>query len=216
MNLNELTLDDIGSWPSAARILVIAVVCVMILILFFMFDVRPMRAKLAQAASDENDLKSSFQVKYSQVTNYAAYQKQVQQLSQDIRGMLEQLPEHLDVPDLIGDISKVGNQAGLQFNYIKPLSEVTHDYYTQLPIKISVNGNYQQLAQFVANLAKMPRIVTLDSFTISREKLPTGQLNNPAGSIDPTKTALVMDITANTYRQTSKKKTNTAGATTNE
>jgi len=210
MNLNELTLDNMGSWPTAARITVIGFTCAVIFALFFVFDVKPMRVKIAQAIVSEDDLRSSFQVKYSQVVNRDAYLYQVNTLLQSIKLILAELPAQLDVPELIGDIAKIGSQAGLNFNYIKPQAEINHTYYTALPIEISVNGNYQQLTNFITELARIPRIVTIDDFSINRPDT-SNATNNPQGApstdtLNPQDALLVMNMTAVTYKQNKKKK----------
>jgi type IV pilus assembly protein PilO len=210
MNLNELTLDNIGSWPIAARGLLLGLICIVIFGLFFTFDVKPLRAKLSQAIIDESTLRTTYQVKYSQIVNQSAYQQQTAELEGYIHSIIAQLPEQLDVPGLIADISKAGSQASLQFNYIKPLKPIAHEYYVELPIDISVNGNYMQLADFITRLAGMQRIVTLNDFDITRVQ-PTTGINNMAGSLTPAKTLLVMQLTIKTYKQNTEKKEPAAG-----
>ncbi|MFN7096324.1 MAG: type 4a pilus biogenesis protein PilO [Gammaproteobacteria bacterium] len=203
MNLNELTLDNIGTWPIAARISVIGFVCAIIFALFFLFDVRPMRLKIAQTISNEDDLRTSYQVKYSQIVNRDAYVQQVDVLRNNIKNILAELPDQLDVPELIGDISKIGSQAGLEFNFIKPQAEIKHSYYTALPVNISVNGTYAQLTNFITALAKIPRIVTIDDFSIEHYTPP----NNNTDTTAMQNNLLTMELTAVTYKQNSKKKT---------
>ncbi|NNM60417.1 MAG: type 4a pilus biogenesis protein PilO [Legionellales bacterium] len=204
MNMNELTMDNIGSWPFTARLLVIGFVCAIIFVLFFTFDVKPMRAKIAAATASEQDLRSSFQVKYSQVVNRRAYSQQVETLKTEIKTILHALPSQLDVPQLIGDISKVGTQSGLEFNFIKPQPELDHPYYSELPIQISVTGTYAQLTEFITSLAKIPHIVTIDTFSINRVDMS----NLPANATPANATVndlLVMELTAVTYKQNNKK-----------
>lgn len=211
MNLNELTLENMGSWPLAVRIGMIGFLCVIIFGLFFIFDVRPMRLRTAQAVINENDLRSSFQVKYSQAVNRGAYVQQVKALNHQIKTILAELPDQLDIPELIGDISKVGAQAGVQFNFIKPKPEIKHNYYTTLPIEISITANYEQLTRFITSLAKIPRIVTVDHFSITRAAAPPGA-NTMHDSADPNNTLLAMELTAVTYKQNHK----TSSKTTDE
>ena len=43
-------------------------------------------------------------------------------------------------------------------------------FYTELPIKIDVIGDYHQFGHFVSEVAKLPRIVSLHDFTIQADK----------------------------------------------
>lgn len=209
MNVNELTLENIGSWPMTARILVIGFACIIIFTLFYVFDVKPMRLKIAQAVVNEEDLRTSYQVKYSQVVNREAYLHQVETLQRNIKNILAELPDELDVPELIGDISRVGNQSGLQFNFIKPQEEIKHSYYTALPVEISVNGTYAQLTSFITALAKIPRIVTIEDFSIQHAPAPAGTSSNPNMADSAENAMLNMELTAVTYKQNNKKKATT-------
>ena len=104
--------------------------------------------------------------------------------------LLRQLPEKTEVPGLIEDISHQGLAAGLEFKSIKLMPEKEIDFYVELPIEISVLGNYHQFGEFVSNVASLPRIVTLHDFTIK-------PVNN-----DTSGNNLEMNITAKTYRYT--------------
>ena len=48
------------------------------------------------------------------------------------------------------------------------LYEVITEFSTELPMRIEVQGGYQELGQFAAAVAALPRIVILDRFTIQR------------------------------------------------
>lgn len=197
MNLNELTIDNIGIWPNWVKGVVIGVLCLLIILLFYFFDVKSLQSTLTQSQLEEQDLRSTFEVKYGQAVNLPAYKAQISEIQHLIVNMLGQLPQTLDVPNLIEDISKMGISAGLEFETIKPQPEVEKDFYTELPIQITVTGNYHQLAEFVSNLANLQRIVTLDDFTIEQQNKDISELRkaNRADAV------LEMQITAKTYKQ---------------
>ena len=41
------------------------------------------------------------------------------------------------------------------------------DFYAELPITVKINGNYHDFGAFAADIAKLPRIVTLNNIAIS-------------------------------------------------
>jgi type IV pilus assembly protein PilO len=85
--------------------------------------------------------------------------------------VLKQLPDKTEVPALLIDISQAGLSRGLVFSQFKPGNPKTEDFYITLPISIKVAGTYHQLAEFVSDLAALPRIVTVGDMSISgREK----------------------------------------------
>ena len=78
--------------------------------------------------------------------------------------VLRQLPDKTEVPALLVDISQAGLARGLKFEQFKPEKAQTKEFYNMLPISIQVLGTYHQLAEFISDLAGLPRIVTVGDF----------------------------------------------------
>jgi len=99
--------------------------------------------------------------------------------------LLRQLPGETEVPGLVDDITVQGIGSGLEFSNIRLENEVQQEFYIELPINISVVGDYHDFGSFVSGVASLSRIVTLHDFLIR-----TGA----------SRSELLMDITARTYR----------------
>jgi type IV pilus assembly protein PilO len=52
----------------------------------------------------------------------------------------------------------------------KPGAEVTRDYYVELPIDVRVNGRFHDMGEFMADIANLSRIVTLNNVAIEPNK----------------------------------------------
>jgi len=199
MNLNELNLEDIGSWPPAVKKILIGLVCVIIIFLGFWFDTREQINQLKHHQQTEVKLKKKFEVKQQHAVNLDAYKVQLSEISRTFGKMLHQLPSKTEVPGLLEDISETGVANGLEFKLFDPQAEVQRDFYAELPIRISVVGNYHQLAQFVSDVAALSRIVTLHDFEMFLAKPDEEQVK----SADFMKRKMLgMVITAKTYRYT--------------
>jgi len=85
---------------------------------------------------------------------------------------------------LLVDINQAGLGRGLQFELFRPGTEIMKDFYAELPITVRVTGNYHDLGAFAGDVAKMPRIVTLNNVNVNVGK----------------ESGLYMDATATTYR----------------
>lgn len=187
-DLNNLNLDpnNIGSWPLAARIIVIILLCATILFAGYYLDTSDQLQSLETAQTKETTLKQTFESKQGKAKNLAAYKAQMVEMEQSFGALLQQLPGKTEVPGLLDDISRIGIQSGLVFEFFKPEAETPKDFYAELPIGIRVKGNYHQFGNFVSGTAALPRIVTLHDFSISSGK---------KGETDMT-----MKATAKTYR----------------
>ncbi|MGB5581938.1 MAG: type 4a pilus biogenesis protein PilO [Woeseia sp.] len=186
--LQSLDVNDIGRWPLAFRIAVIAIVFLVVVGFgFYWIIVQDKAPQLQRAIDDEQNLRISFEQKQRKAANYDDYRAQLTQMEQSFGTMLRQLPGETEIPSLIVDISQTGLAAGLQEKLFQPQPEVPKDFYAEKPIKISLSGGYHEIANFVSGIAALPRIVTLHDIKISPDA---------NGEFDQ----LTMEVTAKTYR----------------
>lgn len=194
IDLNELDLNNIGVWPLPAKIIAIVFLSIVIIFLGYWTDTKKQLAALDVAQAEEMKLRQTFEEKQSKAANLEAYKEQMATMKASFGALLRQLPEKTEVPGLIEDISHQGLATGLEFRTIRLLPEKEIDFYVELPIEISVVGNFHQFGEFVSNIAALPRIVTLHDFAI-KPITPDASGDN-----------LVMNITAKTYRYTAGEK----------
>ncbi len=186
--LQSLDINDVGRWPLAFRLGVIAIVFVVVLGLgIYWFIIQDKAPQLSRVQQEEQELRVTFENKQRKAANYDAYKAQLSQIEQSFGTMLRQLPGKTEIPSLIVDISQTGLAAGLQEKLFVPQAEVPKDFYAEKPIKIRLTGGYHEIGNFVSGIAALPRIVTLHDIVITREN-------------DQEYDGLSMEVTAKTYR----------------
>ena len=165
-DLNNLDFQDVGSWPLPVKLVAIVLVIGAILFAGFKTDIENLRATIDQEKSKEVTLLSSLDGKQKKAANLEALKVQMQEMQQSFGDMLRQLPNKTEVAGLLVDISQTGLAAGLEFQLFKPGSEIPSEFYAELPIQISVIGNYHQFGEFISGVAALPRIVTSHNINI--------------------------------------------------
>lgn len=191
IDLNDLDLNNVGSWPAAVRGIACILVMAAILALGYNFHLKDLEVQLDQQRAEEETLKQQFTTKAFQAANLEAYKDQMKEMETSFGALLRQLPSDTEVPGLLEDITRTGLGSGLEFEEIKLQPEVVQQFYIELPIQISVVGSYHDLATFVSGVASLPRIVTLHDFSIA--------------PLSPESTSkLRMSILAKTYRYNDK------------
>lgn len=191
VDLADLDLNNLGSWPSAIKVIACFLLLVVVLALGYNFHLKDLEADLDQRHVEEETLKQQFSTKAFQAANLEAYKDQMKEMETSFGALLKQLPSDTEVPGLLEDITRTGLGSGLEFEQIKLLPEVTQQFYIELPIQISVLGRYEDLATFASGVASLPRIVTLHDF----EMIPV------AGD---SASRLRMSVLAKTYRYNDK------------
>jgi type IV pilus assembly protein PilO len=191
IDINDLDVNNLGSWPAAVKAIAGALLMVLVLAGGYFFYIQDMQTQLDQARNDEATLKEQFSSKAFQAANLNAYKTQMVEMENTFGALLRQLPGDTEVPGLLEDITRTGLGSGLEFEEIKLLPESAQQFYIELPIQITVTGAYHDLATFVSGVASLPRIVTLHDFEIK-----------PVDAKSPGK--LRMSILAKTYRYNDK------------
>jgi type IV pilus assembly protein PilO len=191
IDINDLDVNNLGSWPAAVKAIAGALLMVLVLAGGYFFHIQDMQTQLDQARNDEATLKEQFSNKAFQAANLNAYKTQMVEMENTFGALLRQLPGDTEVPGLLEDITRTGLGSGLEFEEIKLLPESAQQFYIELPIQITVTGAYHDLATFVSGVASLPRIVTLHDFEIK-----------PVDAKSPGK--LRMSILAKTYRYNDK------------
>ena len=139
-NLNNLSLNNIGAWPSPLKAGVIFVLCGFIVGLTYYFDTQTQLEELSAVQSKEVELKNSFETKHKKAANLDEYRQQLEEIEKSFGDLLRQLPDKTQVPELLVDVSQTGLASGLEFELFKPGNETQRDFYAELPIEYQSLG----------------------------------------------------------------------------
>jgi type IV pilus assembly protein PilO len=165
-DLNDLDLDNIGSWPVSILMLLWVLVFAGVLFLGYTYHVEGLQQNLARAEQQEVDRKKEFEQKAFQAANLDAYKRQMTEMEDSFGALVSQLPSDTEVPGLLEDITNKGLANGLDIASIDLQDERAQEFYVELPIAIVASGSYHDLGSFVSSMASLPRIVTLHDFSI--------------------------------------------------
>lgn len=183
--LRNLDFSNLSLWPLPVKIAGVALVGALILAAGYWFIIRGEWEEYQVVKAQEQDLKKTYTSKVALAVNLDAYKQQMEEMRQTFGSLLRQLPDTTEVPDLLIDITQAGLGRGLEFVLFKPEKEVPKEFYAELPISIRVRGSYHELANFVSDVAALPRIVTFSDIDIKSQ---------------PKDAKLLMTAKAKTYR----------------
>jgi len=190
-DLRNLDPEHIGDWPLPVKIVLVLILAGLILFAGWHYDIQDLRVLIENEKTKETEQMASLESKQKQAANLEALKRQMQEMQQSFGDMLRQLPNKTEVAGLLVDISQTGLAAGLEFELFKPAKEVPSEFYAELPILISVIGDYHKFGEFISGVAALPRIVT--THDISIEKRGSGRGKEKVET-------LVLKATAKTYR----------------
>jgi type IV pilus assembly protein PilO len=194
--LNSLDFENVGGWPTPIKIGAAVLVLVAVVTLGYFLSISDANQALDQQQREESTLLQAYEKKAFEAHNLDQFRKQLAEMEQTFGALLKQLPKDTEVPGLLEDITHTGLGSGLEFENIELRNEIEKEFYAELPINIQVIGDYHGFGSFVSGVASLPRIVTLHDFTVTRPS----ESNEDLAALG----LLRMDITAKTYRYSSK------------
>jgi type IV pilus assembly protein PilO len=78
------------------------------------------------------------------------------------------LPDETQIAELLREITLRGHACGVEFTLFKPQAAVAHEFYSEKPVEVKVEGGYHAIARFLAKLAAMDRIVQVRNLQIEQ------------------------------------------------
>lgn len=194
IDLNNLDYKEIGIWPLPLRIFALILIGAGVTFLAYKFIIGTQVANLERLSNEQSQLRNQYSVKYRKSTSLESYREQLINLNKDFSKVLDQMPSSKEIGQLVENMSNQAKTAGLEYTKIKPKNENIKEFYTELPIELSLTGYYHGFGEFASLISQMPRIVTLHDFNIKR-KIPLYQKTDEGVDIS----LLQMNVVAKTY-----------------
>lgn len=183
-DFNDLDVNNIGSWPTPVKAILMFIVLVAVLGGGYSMYLTDKLTTLETAEVKEKDLRQDYENKSFQAANLDAYRAQKDEMEATFGALLRQLPSDTEVPGLLDDITRAALDNELKIESIDLQTERKTEFYVELPIDIVVEGDYHKIGTFVSSVANLSRIVTLHNFEVEPQSA----------------TELKLTILAKTYR----------------
>jgi type IV pilus assembly protein PilO len=161
-----LNPNDPGSWPTIPRMTLLAGIVFVLVIAGWWFLWSDQLVELETKQKEEETLKLQYIDKKKQAVNLDLYIEQLAEIDRSFGALLKQLPNKSEIEALLIEVNQAGLGRGLQFELFRPGAEQIKDFYAELPIAVKIVGNYHDFGAFAADIAKLPRIVTLNNISI--------------------------------------------------
>lgn len=173
--------NDPGVWPTAPRVAVYIFLFVATIAAAWWFDWSEQAIVLEQRQAEEQQLRQDWISKKRLAVNLEEHKRQLAEIDRQFGALLKQLPNRAEMDSLLSDINQAGLGRGLQFELFKPGGDQVKDFYAEMPIDIRITGSYHDLGEFASDVARMPRIVTLNNIALAAA--PEGRLRLDAKAV---------------------------------
>lgn len=145
----------------------LAVAVVLVTLANFFLFVNPVEGTIQQEQARQRALDAQLQEKSEIAQNLNERRREMDVLQQKLDEALSELPEQADVDELLAQLNDVGRKSGLEIATVEPTAEQPAQIYVKIPIRMSVTGNYNEVALFLQEVANMRRIVNVNNIRLT-------------------------------------------------
>jgi len=117
-------------------------------------------AKLADSVEIARNEKNTKQLK---AANLPRLQRDLKQLDMELKKAVAQLPNQKQIAALLTNISAKAQQAGLDVILFRPRAENYQEFYAEVPVDITVKGNFQNTVGFFDEVGRLSRLINIDN-----------------------------------------------------
>lgn len=161
-------INTFFEWPISAKAVVIAVVCLIVFFMGYLWDIAPLKGQLVSKKQEEQDLKSQFEMVFAKQISIQNQVSQFPKLKDKLSEWQKKFVQPTGLPGLLNEILKIGESNQLQFDLFSPGQPVKEGDYFKVPIKVVIAGNYHLIASFLSQIANLPTMVVIGDFNITR------------------------------------------------
>ncbi|MBJ6759355.1 type 4a pilus biogenesis protein PilO [Myxococcaceae bacterium JPH2] len=164
----EKYLDQLAKASPAAKFGGLAFAVILITALNFFLAIQPTEEEITRREAERRTLDLELAEKSEIAQNLNERRREMDVLEQKLAEALTELPERRDVEELLAQINDIGKKSGLEISRVEPDKEYVGggEFFARIPIRMTVSGNYHEIAMFLQEMASMRRIVNVNNIRL--------------------------------------------------
>jgi len=168
-------LDRILSLPFNQRLLVYGGTVVLLVLFYTFVFYLPRSTQIAEKQQNVRTLEEEKAKLQALLKDRSNATVSIQEVEGKFNQAKAQLPEEKEIPELLKQVSNLGRDSGLDVVLFRQKAEVFRDLYAEVPVEMSVRGNYHQIALFFDKVRHLDRIVNVSDTSLKNPQLVGGQ-----------------------------------------
>lgn len=180
INLKAIDLKNLPYQSRLVQLGIGMVIIVVIVTLAYLFMYSDSSERINQLKQEEETLKESYIEKSARAANLDRLKAELDQINGLFQVLLKQLPTTAEIPNLLQELHECASKNGLTMESLTPAPAIHtnssvgegegegegQQVIETLPYNITITGNYDQITQFVRDIGKLSRIVTINSIVL--------------------------------------------------
>lgn len=178
----EKLIERVAKAPTGAKILIVVVVWAAVTALNYFVvgivgaPISDLETRIERADREQKKLDQEYIEKQAIANNLNQFRREKELLEQRLREALAELPDDKKLDEILQLFQDRAMKAGLEIQTIEPQGQVAEGFYARIPIPMSVQGNYHEIATFLDAVGRFRRIVNVNNLTFGEPKDVNGRV----------------------------------------
>jgi type IV pilus assembly protein PilO len=161
-------VDDFLERSTGQKVAVLAGILVGLIVLDWTYWYGPRAATLGDLHSQVAEKRAELETKRSKTNARADSEKELRELTAELRRAEARLPDQREIADLLSSIAASGREAGLDITLFRQKPEAYHDFYAEVPVQMEMRGTYHDVATFLDHVKRLDRIVNVSDIQLKK------------------------------------------------
>jgi Tfp pilus assembly protein PilO len=127
---------------------------------------RPMNEEIAGLESRLDGLQTQIQEGRSAQARLPEFREKVRNLQLELDKLLRILPARLNTQEILRNVRTLAEQGDFDLKVFEPGQLVEREFYKEWPIRITLDGQYHNLATFFDKIRQYPRIFNIENLDV--------------------------------------------------
>jgi len=131
-----------------------------------------------QLSNDIEDAEQQYVELQNEMQEAQARQQEYLELTQELaareaidRQNKRVLPEDAEIAAFLQDLNRLAELSGLRIQRVEPRPEEPQQLYVRIPVTLSVEGRYHQVAKFFYNVSRLERAINMENVEIAEPEI---------------------------------------------
>jgi type IV pilus assembly protein PilO len=163
MAISDYRLNNL---PRSIQILIFTVMVICLASGFYLYYLQDLIQEHETIQAEIAKLEVSVQRATAIETQLQQFKQELVQLEKQLAELQSILPAEKETPSFLRSVQQMASSSNLKINKFQPQALVPRDFYSDWPIQIEVEGNYNGLGLFFEKVSRSPRIIDVGSISI--------------------------------------------------
>lgn len=166
----DFSVDSFSKIPNNQKLMLLGGLIAAVIGSYIYFIHMPSQEKLMLTREQLTKVQAKYNEQQKVLADLPKFERELKKLELKFANSLKLLPNTREIPSLLTNISTLAQDSGLEILLFEPKPEQVRDFYAEIPVNMTVLGDYHNVGYFFDKVSKLNRIVNISAIKIDSKR----------------------------------------------